>query len=120
MKPQISQTSFGYIVAGDEKITHDIIIRLSGKIEKRKKKLSKAEFGTSHIISLREAEYDYEDGAEVLIIGTGHDNMVTLSEEAAEFFRRKNCRVDPAPTPRAAELWNRTRQKAIGLFHVTC
>ncbi len=48
-----------------------MVIRLSGAIKKRKKKLSKAVYGTSHTISLDEAKQIYEDGAERLIIGSG-------------------------------------------------
>jgi hypothetical protein len=53
-------------------LAHDVIIRLNGQPEKRKKKLSKAIYpqdtlkgcGTSHIISLAEAEHVFEKGAE--------------------------------------------------------
>jgi hypothetical protein len=36
---------------------HDVIIRLSGKVKKRQKKLSKRQYGTSHIISRAEAKF---------------------------------------------------------------
>ena len=39
-----------------EILDHDIVIRLNGKIKKRKKKLSKQQYGTSHTVSLAEAE----------------------------------------------------------------
>ena len=67
MKPVIYDYGFGYITVEGSKIDHDIIIRLSGEIKKRKKKLSKAVYGTSHIISLEEAKYIYQNGAERLI-----------------------------------------------------
>ena len=51
MKPKIDGTKFGSITIDGSDIEHDVLIRLSGEI-KRKKKLSKAVFGTSHIISL--------------------------------------------------------------------
>jgi hypothetical protein len=41
---------------------HDVVIRLSGKVKKRKKKLSKAKYGTSHKVSLEEAEHIFEVG----------------------------------------------------------
>jgi hypothetical protein len=46
--------------------------------------------------------------------------MVKLSDEAAEFFKKKGCKVDISPTPQALEVWNKAEGKAIGLFHVTC
>ncbi len=57
MKPEIRETHFGSITAGAEVFDHDILIRLDGSVTKRKKKLSKAVYGTSHTISLAEAEY---------------------------------------------------------------
>jgi len=120
MKPAITDTSFGSITVGSEMIEHDIVIRLSGRIRKRKKKLSKAVYGTSHTVSLDEAESVYQDGAERLIVGTGQQGMVELSEAAAEYFEKKKCHVDLWPTPKAAARWNDAKGAVIGLFHVTC
>ena len=64
MKPAISDTGFGYITIEGLKIENDIVIRRSGMIKKRKKKLSKAVYGTSHTVSLEEAKHIYQDGAE--------------------------------------------------------
>src|SRR2546423_1428688 len=52
MKPRIDGTSFGSITVGGTVFEHDIIIRPDGAVKKRKKKLSKAIYGTSHMISL--------------------------------------------------------------------
>ena len=120
MRPEIDGTKFGSITIDGSEIEHDVLIRLSGEIKKRKKKLSKAVYGTSHTISLEEAEYIFEKGAERLIIGSGQTGMVTLSEEASEYFRKKGVRVDLSPTPEAIHQWNKAKGKAIGLFHVTC
>ncbi|MDD5383737.1 MAG: MTH938/NDUFAF3 family protein [Gallionella sp.] len=120
MKPGIDGTKFGSITIEGSKIEHDVLIRLSGDIKKRKKKLSKAVFGTSHTISLEEAEYIFEKGAEQLIIGSGQNGMVTLSEEASEYFKKKGIRVDLSPTPEAIHQWNKAKGPTIGLFHVTC
>jgi len=120
MKPRIDGTQFGSITIDGSDIEHDVLIRLSGEIKKRKKKLSKAVFGTSHTISLEEAEYIFEKGAARLIIGSGQNGMVTLSPEAAAYFEKKGVRIDLAPTPDAIEQWNKAKGPAIGLFHVTC
>jgi hypothetical protein len=45
MKPTISDTEFGFVILGSSRIEHDIVIRLSGKVKKRKKKLSKIKGG---------------------------------------------------------------------------
>jgi hypothetical protein len=120
MKPEINKTSFGSITVNDERYDYDIIITLNGEVKKRKKKLSKAIYGTSHTISKDEAKYVYEEGAEVLIIGSGQYGVAELSEEATEYFRKKDCRVKLLPTPEAVKEWNRTKGRVIGLFHVTC
>jgi hypothetical protein len=120
MRPRIGSTKFGSITIDGADIEHDVLIRLSGEIKKRKKKLSKAVFGTSHIISLEEAEHIFEKGAERLIIGSGHNGNVTLSKEASEYFKKKEVRVDLSPTPYAIRQWNKVKGSTIGLFHVTC
>lgn len=120
MKPRIDQTEFGSITIAGEEFEHDVIIRLNGAVKKRKKKLSKAIYGTSHIVSLAEAEHVYEAGAQSLIVGTGQAGNVTLSPEAADYFRRMKCLVELLPTPQAICVWNETKGDLIGLFHVTC
>jgi hypothetical protein len=120
MRPRIDSTQFGSITIDGSDIEHDVLIRLSGEIKKRKKKLSKAVFGTSHIISLEEAVHIFEKGAERLIIGSGQNGNVTLSKEASEYFKKKEVRVDLSPTPDAIQQWNKAKASTIGLFHVTC
>ena len=82
MKPTINGTKFGSITVDGETYDHDIVIRLRGKVKKRKKKLSKQQYGTSHTVSLAEAEHIYDDGAERVIVGTGQHGVLKLSEEA--------------------------------------
>ena len=120
MKPKIDRTEFGSITVEGETFERDLIIRLSGKIKKRKKELSKAVYGTSHIISLEEAKHVYEEGAERLIVGTGQEGKVELSNEAAEYFASHNCQVDLRPTKKAIKAWNEAEGQVIGLFHITC
>jgi len=120
MKPKIEATSFGSITIDGREIENDVILRLDGTVKKRKKKLSKRVYGTSHTISLDETKYVYEEGAELLIIGTGQYDLVRLSEEAQAYLRKRNCRVKMAATPEAIGVWNEARGKVIGLFHVTC
>ncbi len=120
MKPHIDQTAFGSITIEGEILEHDVLIRLDGQVKKRKKKLSKAVYGTSHIISLDEAKYIYEQGAKQLIIGTGQYDSVRLSDEAGSYFQSKQCQVELFATPQAIQVWDRSEGTVIGLFHVTC
>jgi hypothetical protein len=121
MKPTINGTEFGSITIDKEVMEHDVIIRFNGEVKKRKKKLSKAVYGTSHIISLDEAKHVYQKGAKQLIVGAGQNLSVSLSDEAKAYFKRKKCRVELLPTREAIEFWNKDEEKkTIGLFHVTC
>jgi hypothetical protein len=120
MKPKIDGTQFGSITIDGSLFEHDVILRLSGKVKKRKKKLSKRLYGTSHTISLDEAKHVYEEGAKRLIVGAGQHGNVMLSDEAAHYFKRKGCVVELEPTPTATRAWNNAKGDVIGLFHVTC
>jgi len=116
----VNATSFGSITVDGEVYDHDIIITLEGLVKKRKKKLSKAVYGTSHIISLDEAEYVFQEGAEGIIIGSGQYGVAELSQEAAGFLQQKNCQVKLFSTPDAIQEWNQVEGTWIGLFHITC
>ena len=120
MKPTIDRTKFGSITVDGETYEHDIVIRLSGRVKKRKKKLSKQQYGTSHTVSLAEAKHIYDDGAELVIVGTGQHGILKLSDEAKGFFKDHGCKVRAVPTPDAAKAWNEAEGKVIGMFHVTC
>ncbi len=120
MEPRIDGTRFGSITISGETYEHDVLIRLGGGVKKRKKKLSKARYGTSHIVSLIEARHIFDEGAERLIVGAGQHGVLKLSDEASDYFRKKGCAVDLFPTPRAIEVWNSADGMVIGMFHVTC
>ena len=120
MQPKIDRTSFGSITIEGEVFEHDVLIGLGGKVKKRKKKLSKAQYGTSHILSLAEAEHVYQKGAERLIVGAGQFGLVELSDEAARFFEQQGCQVDLMPVKKAIQAWNDAQGSVIGLFHITC
>ena len=120
MEPKIDRTQFGSVTIDGETITHDVIIRLGGRVEKRKKKLSKAVYGTSHTISLAEAKHVHQKGARRLLIGAGQQGRVRLSEEAAAHFKRHRCQVELLSTPEMIPVWNQAEGAVIGLVHVTC
>ena len=120
MEPKIDRTEFGSVTVDGQTFEHDIIIRLGGKVKKRKKKLSSAVYGTSHIISLEEAKHLYQKGAERLVVGAGQYGLVELSAEAAGYFDERGCPVDLWPMQEAIEAWNDAEGAVLGLFHITC
>lgn len=120
MEPRIDSTQFGAITIEGDQYSHDILIRLDGQVKKRKKKLSKVIYGTSHVISLDEAKHIYEQNSQALIIGTGQYGMLTLSDEAKGYFEDKKCQLQLLPTPEAIRVWNQSKGAVIGVFHITC
>jgi hypothetical protein len=117
---KIDSTIFGAITIDGKTYEHDVVIRLSGDVVKRKKKLSKKFYGTSHVLSESEAKFLFEKGCDQVVIGSGQMGNVYLSPEAKAYFERKGCEVLLEPTPEAIRTFNQSRAKRTGLFHVTC
>ncbi|GET31811.1 hypothetical protein PbJCM13498_06740 [Prolixibacter bellariivorans] len=120
MKPVIDYTEFGCISIDGQRYEHDVVIRLDGSVEKRKKNLSKEKYGTSHRVSLDEAHHLYEAGAERMIVGAGQYDQVTFSEDAIQYLSDQNCLLIVLPTPKAIKYWNKYDKPACGMFHTTC
>jgi hypothetical protein len=117
---EIENTTFGAITIDGKTYEHDVLIRLSGEVVRRKKKLSKKYYGTSHVLSKEEAKFVFERGCNELIVGSGQMGNVRLSPEAEAYFKKKDCKVLLQPTPVAIQVFNKSDAKKIGLFHVTC
>jgi hypothetical protein len=49
MRSQLDRTGFGWLEIDGERYEHDVLIRLDGTVEKRKKKLSKRVYGTNSL-----------------------------------------------------------------------
>ena len=67
----IDSTIFGAITIDGKTYEHDVVVRLSGEVVKRKKKLSKKLYGTSHVLSKDEAKFLFEKGCDQVVIGSG-------------------------------------------------
>ena len=116
---RIDDTEFGSITIAGRTYDHDVVVRLADKVVKRKKKLSKRLYGTSHTVS-EEVRFVFEKGCKELIFGTGQYDNAALSTEAAAFLKKQGCKVIAEPTPKAIKIYNLTRKPKVGLFHVTC
>ena len=117
---RIDRTEFGSITIDGKTYDHDVVIGLSGKVTKRKKRLSKEQYGTSHILSKAEAKAIYEKGCEAIIIGAGQDGNLRLSPEAKHYFDKQHCEVVLQRTPLAIDAFNRSQAHKVALMHVTC
>jgi hypothetical protein len=96
---EIEKTTFGTITIDGKTYEHDVVIRLSGEVVKRKKKLSKKYYGTSHTLSKDEAKFVFEKGCEQLIVGSGQIGNVRLSPERG-LFHEKGLRSSVATDSR--------------------
>ncbi|MFC2106737.1 Mth938-like domain-containing protein [Bacteroidota bacterium] len=117
---KINSHSFGNITIDKVEYEHDVIIRIDGRVDKRNKKLSKKIFGNSHQFSRAEAEHAFEEGADAIVIGSGHYGELKLSDEARKFFAEKRIDVLLMNTKKAVVKYNELDGKVIGLFHTTC
>ncbi|NJE12947.1 Mth938-like domain-containing protein [Thermococcus sp. LS2] len=116
----INSVKFGEIIVEGKRYTHDIVIYPSGKIEHRKKELSKKKHGTSHKFDPDELKEYLTEDFDVLIVGTGIYGALKLLPEAKELVKDKE--VIEKPTPEAINLFNELRKekKVLGVFHITC
>lgn len=117
---RIDGTHFGDITIDGKTYDHDVIVRLDGEVKKRKKKLSKKLYGTSHVVSADEAEFVFQKGCKLLVLGSGQQGNMHLSREAEAWLGKKGCQIVIQPTPEAIRVFNEAHGKKIGMFHVTC
>ena len=90
---EIEGTTFGAITIDGKTYEHDVIIRLSGEVAKRKQKLSKKHYGTSHVLSKDEAKFVFERGCEQLILGSGQGAMCIYRRKLRLISRKRAARV---------------------------
>jgi len=111
---------FGRIVVDGKVYDHDIVIYPSGKIEERKKWLSKNKHGTSHRLDPDELREYLTEDFDILIVGTGAWGRLSLLPESRELVANKE--VIEKPTGDAVELFNGLwgKRKVLAIFHITC
>ena len=70
--------------------------------------------------SKAEADFVFEEGCDLLVVGAGQYGNVRLSPEASAFFEKRKCRVVVEPTPQALLTFNQSKGRKAALMHVTC
>lgn len=74
----------------------------------------------AHFVSFAETEPLLREGPDVLIIGTGYNNMVRVDEE---ILAMSAVQVLPLPTPEAVRRYNELRsqgKRVAAIIHSTC
>ncbi|MBP1911131.1 Mth938-like domain-containing protein [Thermococcus stetteri] len=112
--------AFGRITVNGTTYEHDIVVYPSGRIERRKKEISKRKHGTSHKLDPEELKEYLTEDFDVLVVGTGMYGMLSLLPESRELVKEKE--VLELPTGKAVEIFNdlQKKKRVLGIFHVTC
>ena len=97
---EIEGTKFGSITIDRKTYEHDVVIRLSGEVVKRKKKLSKKYYGTSHVLSKDEAKFVFEEGCEQFIIGSGQIGNAIYRRKLKPILQKRAARSYCSLPPR--------------------
>ncbi|WP_275198052.1 hypothetical protein [Bradyrhizobium sp. CSA207] len=95
----IERTTFGTITIDGKTYEHHVIIRLSGEVARRKKKLSKKYYGTSHILSKDEAKFVFEKDASSWFLARARWAMCIYRRKLRRILRKRVARSLLQPTP---------------------
>ena len=110
---------FGEIEIDGERYTYDVVID-AGRIEKRKKKGSKAyrgEYGHTPLSDRGEIPW----GGKRLIVGTGAAGSLPIMPEVREEAERRGIELVAVTTEEALRLLGQTDdEEARAVLHVTC
>lgn len=117
---RIEYPSFGRIIIDGKTYDQDVVVYPSGRIEKRKKWLSKDKHGTSHKLDPDELREYLTEDFDVLLVGTGAWGRLSLLPESRELVANKE--IIEKPTGDAVELFNELhgKRKVLAIFHITC
>lgn len=110
---------FGKVIYNEKVYDQDIYVHPSGRVELRKKELSRMVYSTSHMVAAAEMEVLLQEDPDCIIIGTGFNGALHLTAEAREFLEEKGVPYKELITPRAVEEYEKSINCAT-LVHVTC
>lgn len=111
---KITNVKFGEIEI-DKKIYYsDMIVWWDGKVEFRMK---------SHILDISDFVKLLEHDPEIVVVGTGMNDVCKVLEEVEELAEKKGVRIYKEITPKAAEMFNgfvADRKRVVAVLHATC
>lgn len=111
--------SFGQIEIDGRRFDHDVVIE-RGRIRRRKKgpsKRQRAEYGHTPLT----ADEAIPWSAPLLIVGTGADGRLPITNELYREAAERRVEVVARPTAEACELLGAADPKSVAaILHVTC
>lgn len=118
--PQIMRAGFGDITIGKKNYNRDVYISVYGKVKKRKKWIAHELYGDAHMLGARELEEVCRGGPEILIVGSGKDGKLELTDDARRYLTQRSIKLELLATPQAVEAYNKSNQRKAAMIHVTC
>lgn len=112
---KITHYSFGRVIIDGKTYTSDVIIypqRVDSSWWRKE----------GHYLQIVDLTGVVEEGASVLIIGTGYHGAMEVPQQTIEFLKSKGIEVHIEKTREAVELYNEISQKkpTIAALHLTC
>lgn len=112
----INKYEFGLIVVNGKEYRHDVAVFWNGLVENWER-------FESHNITSADVSFAMSKDPEMIIIGTGEEGMVEVSDEAKKAIIEKGLNLAIEKTEKAAAIFNDQAargKKVAGLFHLTC
>jgi hypothetical protein len=116
---KIEDYSFGSITIDGEVYHKDLWI-IAGDIKKRDKSIAKEKFGTSHVISRKEAKKVVTTKTRRFLIGSGNSGLVTLTERAQKYLDEEGIKVEMHKTGEMSRKGVEIGEYDSGIIHLTC
>ncbi len=111
---KINSVKFGEVEISGKTYFSDMIVWWDGKIEFREK---------SHIIGISEFLKLAERKPEIIIIGTGMNNICKVLEEVDQAAEDKGIEIYKELSPKAAKMFNgfiADKKRVVAVIHSTC
>jgi hypothetical protein len=113
---EIEGTTFGTITIDGKTYEHDVVIRLSGEVVKRKKKLSKKYYGTSHMLSKDEASLSSRADVSSSFSARARWAMCIYRRRLRLISRKRAARYYCSPRPRRSRRSTGRTRRRSGFF----
>ena len=109
----ISSYKFGEMKIKDKTYTSDLIISPSGIKDNWWRK-------EGHKLFLSDIEDYLTPDIKRLVIGCGAYGVLKVEREVEDFCKSKNVEIFAKDTKKAVDIFNQSKEKTIGAFHITC
>jgi hypothetical protein len=117
---KIGGFNFGFIVVDEKQYDHDIVILPDGTVKERSP--GKGRLG-SHTITRGEIEALIHEQPDIILVGTGVQNMARLARDAEHYMMEPDFNLTLLPSPEVVKKYNQhveDGEKVAALIHVTC